>query len=357
MGNWLTSEQLTVSTASVGFTVATVGVTATFALITVADASVRMGDSTNAPTGSVGALFHPGDTIPLVGHETILNTRFIRDGSTDAVLDGRFGSGFDVPFIASGSLRDDQGRVSVVGAAASDAAEAGNPIQIGLSVDEGSPTAAGEGDVRRVRGSAEGDLMVQPTFEGANISSAQGAFVQGPVASDAAEAGNPLQIGGSVDDTSPTAAGEGDVRRFRSTPKGNQIVELYKGEDALAPIGAMPGASEVKNLYNYYTATSRKTIVTPSGGKKIRVISISIQTQDATEHAVEIYFGTGAGVGSTDTQAIAVWGAPATANTVVYFSWPDGGGPVAATANDVLSAKTTATLSNGDQLVVQYREE
>jgi len=184
-----------------------------------------------------------------------------------------------------------------------------------------------------------------------------GAFVQGPAASDAAEAGNPVQVGGSVDDTSPGTAGEGDVRRFRSTPEGNQIVELYKDENALSPIGAMPGASEVKSLYGYYTATSRATIIDPSEGKKIRVISITIVSQDATAHIIEIYFGSGAGIGTTAAQAIAVAGFPATAASRLQLTWPDGAGPIAASGNDDLSVKSSATLSNGDLIVVQYREE
>jgi len=60
--------------------------------------------------------------------------------------------------------------------------------------------------------------------------------VQGMASSDAAEVGNPVQMGGSVDDTSPTAAGEGDVRRIRSTPEGNLIVEVYR--DNVSQFGA-----------------------------------------------------------------------------------------------------------------------
>ena len=45
--------------------------------------------------------------------------------------------------------------------------------------------------------------------------------VEGAAASDAPEALNPVQVGGSVDETSPAAAGEGDVRRIRVTPEGD----------------------------------------------------------------------------------------------------------------------------------------
>jgi len=115
------------------------------------------------------------------------------------------------------------------GMALNDTLEDGAPVQIGVSVDETTPVAAAEADVRRVRGSAEGDLMVQPTFEGANIANAEGVLVQGPAASDAPELGNPVQLGGSVDDISPAAAAEGDVRR------GNALGEIRIEIERLPP--------------------------------------------------------------------------------------------------------------------------
>jgi len=62
--------------------------------------------------------------------------------------------------------------------------------------------------VRNVRGSAEGDLMVQPAFEGANISSATGIFAQGPVADDVASTGNPVVMGGVAIEVDKTDPGE-----------------------------------------------------------------------------------------------------------------------------------------------------
>ena len=60
-----------------------------------------------------------------------------------------------------------------------------------------------------------------------------GTQVEGTVASDGVLAGNPVRIGGAVDDTSPTAAGEGDVRDFRSSPEGNLLVESYFGNGSV----------------------------------------------------------------------------------------------------------------------------
>lgn len=52
-------------------------------------------------------------------------------------------------------------------------------------------------------------------------------YTEGPVASDAANAGNPIKIGGVVDDSSPAAAAEGDIRDIRVTPRGKQLVSPY----------------------------------------------------------------------------------------------------------------------------------
>ena len=56
--------------------------------------------------------------------------------------------------------------------------------------------------------------------------------VQGVAASDDAESGNPVQIGGSVDETSPASGDEGDVRRIRVSPEGNVYTCLLYTSDA-----------------------------------------------------------------------------------------------------------------------------
>ena len=71
-------------------------------------------------------------------------------------------------------------------------------------------------------------------------------LISGPAPSSTRAAGNPVQIGGTIDDLFPRSGSEGDIRTFRATPGGNQIVELYKENTPLLPLAAMPGASEVK---------------------------------------------------------------------------------------------------------------
>ena len=179
----------------------------------------------------------------------------------------------------------------------------------------------------------------------------------GPSASDAPETGNPVQVGGSVDDTSPAAAGEGDVRRFRATPEGNFIVELYKDNIALSPIAAMPGASEILSVRQTISnSTTVATAATPTSGKKIRIISVIINYDSTSATAAEVYFDTGANIASDETKAIAEAFMVSPEFRQVSFVWPDGAGPVGA-VDDVLSVRegtgVVATLS----FVIHYREE
>lgn len=290
--------------------------------------------------------------------------------------------------------------------ALTDTPEDGAPVQIGLSVDETSPTAAAEGDVRRARGSAEGDAMMQPAFEGADIATVNGMFVQGPAASDAPELGNPVQLGGSVDNTAPASAAEGDVRRVRSSPQGKLLsgiggATLQDGtvaptgvvqqddttrpllviaagvapdgsNDRLRTLGdvavdglgqlcttpAVPGASVVTNIFFAYGVDAqRKTIATPSAGTRIRIISMSILNSNVTGTSVEIYFGTGSSIGINPSKAAIDVRLEADIHPTETMVFPDGAGPVGA-VDDVLSLRSQTILgANNGQVVIQYREE
>jgi len=190
------------------------------------------------------------------------------------------------------------------------------------------------------------------------VDSAGRIIVTGPVASDGVSTGNPLSIGGDVDDTSPAAAAEGDRRVFRSTPEGNQIVELYKDNNALSPIAAMPGASEVKNDSKGINATSasRNTFFSPSSGKKIRLISIKVVSNGLTTDPdrVSVYFGTGAAYTTDGTKAVTE-GSPGTTGSFSE-SWPDGAGPIGA-ADEALSWITETETETALRITCQFREE
>ena len=182
-------------------------------------------------------------------------------------------------------------------------------------------------------------------------------LVTGPVASDAVAAGNPIPIGGDVDDTSPAAAAEGDRRVFRSTPEGNQIVELYKDNNALSPLAAMPGAGEVTAARaTINNSTTRTTLVTPTSGKKIRIISVTAVWQNATTQQFECYFGTGTDLTTNAAKAIHYAALDADVEFNTNKVWPDGAGPVGA-ADDVLSIRASTAIAAALSIIVHYREE
>jgi hypothetical protein len=315
-----------------------------------------------------------------------------------------------MPTVIDTDLIGQDGQVihPAIGPAASDAPESGNPVQIGISVDETAPAAAAEGDVRRWRGSAEGDGMVQQAFEGAAVVNANGIFVQGPVASDGVAAGNPVQIGGVVDDTTPAAAAEGDIRALRASPEGNIYTEIISGTSAakidtgdsdersvsdkslfttsflygLAPDGQwnrartlgntagaglgvlatapwIPGASDVTSRRVSIGGTSETAAeVIPSSGtsKKIRIISVGVMSAaNSTDPSrIEVYFGTGANITTNAGKEVAeMYTGTSGADREV---WPDGGGPVGI-ANEILSWRTSAETETALSIIVHYREE
>lgn len=84
-------EALSVSTAAVGFTAATVGNRA-HAHVLVEDAAVRYRTDGTDPTASVGTPLEVGDQLKLNNARDIANIRFIRRDGVDATLNSHFGS-------------------------------------------------------------------------------------------------------------------------------------------------------------------------------------------------------------------------------------------------------------------------
>ena len=114
------------------------------------------------------------------------------------------------------------------------------------------------------------------------VDSAGRVILVGPAAGDAPELGNPVQIGGSVDDTSPAAAAEGDVRRIRVTPEGNLIVELYKDNspvdtDSQTHLGiVVKGQNNTNNANNGLQVNARLAGYAPDGAwDRIRTLQNS----------------------------------------------------------------------------------
>ena len=169
--------------------------------------------------------------------------------------------------------------------------------------------------------------------------------VSGPVAHDAADAGNPIKIGG-VYRTSIPAVAAGDIVDFLMTAEGRSHAVPW-----------IPGASDVKTKVVAIGATSASinTAIDPTSGKKIRVISLNLAANDATApDLVGVYFGTGATYLTNPASAIHQFKMEAFGDR--FVSWPDGGGPVGA-ADDNLSWITQTEIGTIMNLTIVYREE
>lgn len=187
------------------------------------------------------------------------------------------------------------------------------------------------------------------------VDSAGRPIVVGPAAENAAVVGNPLLAGGRYDATDRTL-GDGDVGGLALDVAGRVKVA---GPSSTAPVAAMPGASEVKTEWKQVVGTSatRDTFITPTSGKKIRIISVNFQHYGMTTDPDrwEIYFGTGVNISSTTTKAIGAY-YPGASRGSDSQTWPDGAGPVGA-ADDVVSWRATTEAETAGSLTVHYREE
>jgi len=159
MANQIAYEALNVTTAAVGPTAATVTQLAKAAVFFLEPGTgqVRHRADGTAPTASVGLPIQSGGHIVVVGNGNIINAQFFRhsEAASDGTLHCMYYDAVDIlSFSPNGSIME--------GPVASDAAERGNPVQIGGSVDNSGPVAAGEGDVRRIRVSPKGFVLTTP---------------------------------------------------------------------------------------------------------------------------------------------------------------------------------------------------
>ncbi|KKM24968.1 hypothetical protein LCGC14_1599780 [marine sediment metagenome] len=118
------------------------------------------------------------------------------------------------------------------------------------------------------------------------------------------------------------------------------------------------GASEVKAARKQTVgdSTTRQTAVTPTAGKKIRVVSCVCFTNSATANRFEVYFGTGASIFTTAGKEIMESYLDMDNQATFGMVWPDGGGPVGA-VDDVVSLRTGVDISNLAYVLIHYREE
>ena len=103
-------------------------------------------------------------------------------------------------------------------------------------------------------------------------------------------------------------------------------------------------------------STSRATLVTPTSGKKIRVISIQCANSSAATAIFEVYFDTGTTIASDATKAIFVTMLLTGTQLHDGMVWSPGSGPLG-DVNDVVSIRTSADVGTSGWFVIVYREE
>lgn len=121
---------------------------------------------------------------------------------------------------------------------------------------------------------------------------------------------------------------------------------------------AVPGASVVKMLAFSFNATSttRKTLIAPTSGKRVRISSISCMNPSGTATTIEIYFGTGDNALSDNTKGIFGMNGDLDAGMSGGLSFGDGQGPIGA-ADEVVSGRTGTNIGAEFDGVIVYREE
>ena len=183
-------------------------------------------------------------------------------------------------------------------------------------------------------------------------------LISGAAPSNTRAVGNPVQVGGTIDELFPRSGAEGDIRTFRATAKGNQVVELYKDNTPLLPLAAMPGASEVKSATASIGATSvdRTTLATPATGKRIRIISLEVLSYNLTTDPAGVYFWFGTGARFTTTAGKAIASPSPGVKGSAFIAWPDGAGPLGG-VNEPVSWNTQVETETGLRANLHYREE
>lgn len=119
-----------------------------------------------------------------------------------------------------------------------------------------------------------------------------------------------------------------------------------------------PGASEVKQIRVVVGATSvnRATVLDPSSGTKARIIAVFITSSDGTVSTFEVYFHTGANIGTTPAKAIYETVLDLVDHPADGVVFPDGAGPVG-DADEVVSWRTGTEIGATAAIVLVYREE
>lgn len=117
----------------------------------------------------------------------------------------------------------------------------------------------------------------------------------------------------------------------------------------------VPGSSEVKSVrISNTSSTTTVRAVTPGPGLVLRVISVEMVHAGATSNGLEVYFGTGANIGTNAGSEITERRAAAIGSD--FRSWPERGGPVGG-PGEPISTRGTASVAEAVTCIIHYREE
>ena len=111
------------------------------------------------------------------------------------------------------------------------------------------------------------------------------------------------------------------------------------------------------NAHDSNTSNTRDTLVTPSKGRRVRVLRVrAIQEQADGRHLYEVYFGTGTNIATNPDKAIDILDIPdqgeATTRTFLREEGPRG------LRDEVLSGRWAGTApTTVHKIIIEYREE
>ena len=238
--------------------------------------------------------------------------------------------------------------INVEGDTAHDAADAGNPVKLGGRYQSGTSDIVADND--RVDGHFDKHGKLGVWIGGHET--AIGADVQNTWADGQLESINALYVSARVQAHAP----DGSMDRLRTL-----------GDTAGAGLGVLavglrvPGAGEVLPTRSVLgaTSTTRSTVLTPGSGKKLRVIKCLAITDSSTVTNFQVYFGTGANITTNAGKEVMEARLDlAAAGEVAQRSedWPEGAGTVGA-ADEVLSVRTDVDIGANGKVYVWTREE
>ena len=135
------------------------------------------------------------------------------------------------------------------------------------------------------------------------------------------------------------------------TPSVRPRAMREQGQRRLTP--NYPDPSEVKHLWvsEGYQNTAPHALVTPSTGRRLRVIRVRVHQVAADgHHFCEVYFGAGVNIGARPGKAVDYLRIPN------LGTWGRGAGPLGE-KNEPLSYRFTAAPSTSHKFIIEYTEE